>query len=709
IGTNVQAYDADLTTYAGITPTANVQTLLGAADFAAFKTSLSLNNVENTAVSTWTGSSNITTLGTITALDVSGATTLDGAVTLGDAAEDAVTLTGNTTIDGTLKITSGTPGDGKVLTSDADGNTSWGAAPGGGDLLSTNNLSDLANAGTARTNLGLAIGTDVQAYDADLTTYAGITPSANIQSLLGSADYATARTNLGLAIGTNVQAYDADLTTYAGITPSANIQSLLGSADYATARTNLGLVIGTNVQAYDADLTTYAGITPSANVQTLLGGADFAAVKTSLSLNNVENTAVSTWAGSSNITTVGTITALDVSGATTLDGAVTLGDEGTDAITVTGATSIDGSLTITNSPTADGYVLTSDISGGAIWEALPADAGGDLLSTNNLSDVANATTATQNLGVEVGVDVQAYDADLTTYAGITPSANVQSLLGSADYATARTNLGVAIGSDVQAYDADLTTYAGITPSANVQTILGAADFAAVKTSLSLNNVENTAVSTWAGSANITTVGTITALDVSGATTLDGAVTLGDAAGDAIAVTGALQILSGTPGADKVLTSDASGNATWVTPAAASGFQVKKTSALTTSATFIDVTAWDSPDLTNTNISFNATTGEVTFGAAMDVSITVRLNVTATSNTDVLSSIQILVDTGGGYGAVTGSLETELACVTNNDPGSQTLSNFFMTVASGDKIKVQNNNGGGSSSITSGRISITTYL
>lgn len=36
------------------------------------------------------------------------------------------------------------------------------------------------------------------------------------------------------------QPADADLTTYAGITPSANIQTFLGSADYATARTNLG-------------------------------------------------------------------------------------------------------------------------------------------------------------------------------------------------------------------------------------------------------------------------------------------------------------------------------------------------------------------------------------------------------------------------------------------------------------------------------------
>lgn len=41
------------------------------------------------------------------------------------------------------------------------------------------------------------------------------------------------------------------------------------------------------------------------------------------------------------------------------------------------------------------------------------------------------------------------------------------------------------------------------------TILTAADAAAVKTALSLNNVENTALSTWAGSTNITTLGTIT--------------------------------------------------------------------------------------------------------------------------------------------------------------------------------------------------------
>ena len=41
--------------------------------------------------------------------------------------------------------------------------------------------------------------------------------------------------------GVNVQAYSDNLSTFAAIAPSANVQSLLGSVDYASVRTQLGL------------------------------------------------------------------------------------------------------------------------------------------------------------------------------------------------------------------------------------------------------------------------------------------------------------------------------------------------------------------------------------------------------------------------------------------------------------------------------------
>lgn len=147
-----QPLDSDLTTIAGLVATTDnfivsVASAWASRTPAQVKTTLALNNVENTALSTWAGSTNITTLGTI-ATGTWNATTIG--VTKGGTGITSISAKSIWVANSANTITELTPGAGQSIRINA-GNTAWELYTPSGTTITSSITFVIDGGGTAIT------------------------------------------------------------------------------------------------------------------------------------------------------------------------------------------------------------------------------------------------------------------------------------------------------------------------------------------------------------------------------------------------------------------------------------------------------------------------------------------------------------------------------------------------------------------------------
>ena len=163
-----------------------------------------------------------------------------------------------------------------------------GSITGITDLAIADGGTGASTAAQARTNLGLAIGSDVQAYDTQLTALGGVTAASDkvpyftgsttadvmtvtstARTLLDDTSISAMRSTLGLSIGSNIQPYDADLSGLAALS-STGLVIRTGNGTYAnrTITASGGLTI-TNGDGISGNINISSGqdISTTSNVQ----------------------------------------------------------------------------------------------------------------------------------------------------------------------------------------------------------------------------------------------------------------------------------------------------------------------------------------------------------------------------------------------------------------------------------------------------------
>jgi hypothetical protein len=310
-----------------------------------------------------------------------------------------------------------------------------GAAAVTGVLPVANGGTGGATAADARTNLGLAIGTNVQAYDAGLQSISGLTTAADTMIYTTALDvYATtaltpfARTVLDdttagavlttLGVSAFVQtifddAAATNVLTTLGVSTYA--KTLLDDADAATSRTTLGLgtsaTVNTGTSGATIPLLNGNNTHSGTNVFTDVVRTDAAfIVDPVLGIQFNTSSTPSNYDGIDYDDSLGEFTFYnDGDSATTFLRAGAIRLEGTNDVTLTSENHAFqiGSSTSTNMA-IDGNEIMARNNSAATTLVLNADGGNITLGHSSATVTINGTLA----GLAVGSSVQAWDADL---------------------------------------------------------------------------------------------------------------------------------------------------------------------------------------------------------------------------------------------------------------------------------------------------------